>query len=102
MGGLHHAMAGRASGFCVYNDIAVAIQWLLDNGAQRVAYVDIDAHHGDGVARTFRDDPRALTISFHETGDALFPGTGVAGEPGGPHARGGGVTPPPPAPPAAG
>ena len=54
-------------GFCIYNDIAVGIQWLLDHGAERVAYVDIDVHHGDGVERIFWDDPRVLTISVHET-----------------------------------
>ena len=75
-GGLHHAMAGNASGFCIYNDIAVGIQWLLDHGAQRVAYVDVDVHHGDGVERIFWDDPRVLTVSLHESGRALFPGTG--------------------------
>ncbi len=60
-GGLHHAMPGRASGFCIYNDVAVAIRWLLDNGAERVAYVDVDVHHGDGVEKIFYDDPRVLT-----------------------------------------
>jgi acetoin utilization protein AcuC len=79
-GGLHHAMPGRASGFCVYNDISVAIAWLLENGAERVAYVDVDVHHGDGVERAFLDDPRVLTISLHETGDELFPGTGFVGD----------------------
>ena len=87
-GGLHHAMAGSAAGFCIYNDIAVGIQWLLDNGAQRVAYVDIDVHHGDGVERIFWDDPRVLTISLHESGRALFPGTGFPGDIGGPNAQG--------------
>ena len=67
-GGLHHAMPDRASGFCIYNDIAVGIQWLLDHGAERIAYVDVDVHHGDGVERIFWDDPRVLTISLHETG----------------------------------
>src|SRR5690606_13943614 len=75
-GGLHHAMPARASGFCVYNDPAVAIARLLDLGAQRVAYVDIDVHHGDGVQTIFYDDPRVLTISLHETPLTLFPGTG--------------------------
>lgn len=56
-GGLHHAMPDRASGFCIYNDVAVGIRWLLDRGAQRVAYVDVDVHHGDGVERIFWDDP---------------------------------------------
>ena len=87
-GGMHHAMPANASGFCVYNDIAVGIQWLLDNGAKRVAYVDVDVHHGDGVERTFWDDPRVLTISLHETGRALFPGTGWPGDIGGSAAEG--------------
>ena len=75
-GGLHHAMPDAASGFCVYNDVAVAIASLLEQGAKRVAYVDVDVHHGDGVERAFRDDPRVLTISIHESGHGLFPGTG--------------------------
>lgn len=87
-GGLHHAMRGKASGFCVYNDIAVGIQWLLDHGAERVAYVDVDVHHGDGVERIFWDDPKVLTISVHETGRALFPGTGWPSDIGGPDAEG--------------
>src|SRR5712691_11854059 len=65
-GGLHHAMRRMASGFCVYNDPAIAIAWLLAQGARRVAYVDIDVHHGDGVQAAFYDDPRVLTISLHE------------------------------------
>ena len=76
MGGLHHAMRDRASGFCVYNDVAIGIQSLLDQGAERVAYVDVDVHHGDGVERIFWNDPRVLTISLHESGQFLFPGTG--------------------------
>jgi acetoin utilization protein AcuC len=87
-GGLHHAMASRASGFCVYNDPAIAIAWLLAQGYDRVAYVDIDVHHGDGVQAIFYDDPRVLTISLHESGRTLFPGTGFADEIGGPNARG--------------
>lgn len=87
-GGLHHAMRTHASGFCIYNDIAVGIQWLLDHGAERVAYVDIDVHHGDGVERIFWNDPRVLTISVHESGQHLFPGTGWPGDVGGPAARG--------------
>ncbi|MDQ0375227.1 acetoin utilization protein AcuC [Cellulomonas humilata] len=87
-GGLHHAMPASASGFCVYNDAAVAIRALLEAGVQRVAYVDIDAHHGDGVQTVFWDDPRVLTVSVHETGQALFPGTGHARETGGPGAEG--------------
>jgi acetoin utilization protein AcuC len=87
-GGLHHAMAARASGFCIYNDPAVAIARLLDLGAQRIAYVDVDVHHGDGVQAAFYDDPRVLTISLHETPLALFPGTGFPHETGGPEADG--------------
>jgi acetoin utilization protein AcuC len=75
-GGLHHAMRQRASGFCVYDDPAVGIAWLLAAGATRVAYVDVDVHHGDGVEAAFYDDPRVLTISLHESGRTLFPGTG--------------------------
>ncbi|MCW2599235.1 MAG: histone deacetylase superfamily [Frankiales bacterium] len=81
-GGLHHAMRDRASGFCVYDDPAVAIAWLLASGAQRVAYVDVDVHHGDGVQAAFYDDPRVLTVSLHESGRTLFPGTGWASESG--------------------
>ncbi len=88
VGGLHHAMRGMASGFCIYNDIAVGIQWLLDQGAKKVAYVDVDVHHGDGVERIFYDDPRVLTISLHESGQFLFPGTGAAEDIGGPEAQG--------------
>ncbi len=79
-GGLHHAMRRAASGFCVYNDPAIAIKWLLAAGAERVAYVDIDVHHGDGVQVAFYDDPRVLTISLHEHPHTLFPGTGLPGE----------------------
>jgi acetoin utilization protein AcuC len=81
-GGLHHAMRGSASGFCVYNDPAIAIAWLLEQGAERVAYVDVDVHHGDGVQAAFYDDPRVLTISLHETPRTLFPGTGFPSETG--------------------
>ena len=90
-GGLHHAMPDRASGFCIYNDVAVGIRWLLANGARKVAYVDVDVHHGDGVEKIFYDDPRVLTISLHETGQILFPGTGFAPDSGGPEARGSAV-----------
>ncbi|MEU3956295.1 acetoin utilization protein AcuC [Streptomyces achromogenes] len=75
-GGLHHAMPGGASGFCVYNDAALAIARLLELGAERVAYVDVDVHHGDGVQAAFWEDPRVLTISLHEHPGTLFPGTG--------------------------
>jgi acetoin utilization protein AcuC len=87
-GGLHHAMREHASGFCLYNDVAVAIAHLLDRGARRVAYVDLDAHHGDGVQAAFYDDPRVLTISLHEHPSTLFPGTGLPAELGGPKAQG--------------
>jgi len=87
-GGMHHAMPGAASGFCIYNDAAIAIRRLLADGAARVAYVDIDAHHGDGVEHVFWDDPRVLTISVHESGRTLFPGTGHSTDVGGPHAEG--------------
>ncbi|GLW08895.1 acetoin utilization protein AcuC [Microtetraspora sp. NBRC 13810] len=81
-GGLHHAMPSAASGFCVYNDPGVAIGWMLAQGASRIAYVDVDVHHGDGVQAMFYDDPRVLTISLHETGRTLFPGTGFPEESG--------------------
>ncbi len=74
-GGMHHAMADRASGFCVYNDVAGAITEFLDAGFERIVYIDLDAHHGDGVEALFWDDPRVLTISIHESGKYLFPGT---------------------------
>jgi acetoin utilization protein AcuC len=87
-GGLHHAMPDHASGFCVYNDPAIAIRTLLETGAESIAYVDVDVHHGDGVQQVFYDDPRVLTISLHETPYALFPGTGFPTETGGEHAPG--------------
>ncbi|MEY9905839.1 acetoin utilization protein AcuC [Catenulispora sp. MAP12-49] len=90
-GGLHHAMRSHASGFCVYNDPAIAVAWLLAEGARRVAYVDVDVHHGDGVQAAFWDEPRVLTISLHEHPASLFPGTGLPGESGGPDAQGGAV-----------
>jgi acetoin utilization protein AcuC len=74
-GGLHHAHRDRASGFCTYNDAAIACQWLKQRG-HRVAYVDVDVHHGDGVEEIFQSDPDVLTISLHESGRWLFPGTG--------------------------
>lgn len=86
-GGLHHAMPNAASGFCVYNDIAVGIQRLLDLGAKRVVYLDLDVHHGDGVERCFWNEERVMTVSIHETGRALFPGTGFPGDTGGPRAQ---------------
>ncbi|APY90875.1 acetoin utilization protein AcuC [Streptomyces alfalfae] len=75
-GGLHHAMPGGASGFCIYNDAALAIARLLELGAERVAYVDVDVHHGDGVQAAFWEDPRVLTVSLHEHPRTLFPQTG--------------------------
>ena len=90
-GGLHHAMPDRASGFCVYNDPAIAIARLLALGAERIAYVDVDVHHGDGVQEVFYRDPRVLTVSLHETPLALFPGTGFPTETGGDGAAGSAV-----------
>ncbi|WAL72405.1 acetoin utilization protein AcuC [Kitasatospora sp. YST-16] len=87
-GGLHHAMPGQASGFCIYNDPALAIARLLELGAERVAYVDVDVHHGDGVQQAFWNDPRVLTVSLHESPSTLFPQTGWATETGGPDAAG--------------
>jgi acetoin utilization protein AcuC len=87
-GGLHHAMRSRASGFCVYNDAGVAIARLKEqHPGVRIAYLDTDAHHGDGVQWMFYDDPEVLTISMHESGRYLFPGTGGVEERG----RNGGV-----------
>ena len=90
-GGLHHAMPERTSGFCVYNDIAVAIRWLLDNGCERVGYVDVDVHHGDGVQAIFYDDPRVMTVCMHESPACLFPGTGFPSETGARGAKGSAV-----------
>ena len=86
-GGLHHAAAGHASGFCVFNDPALAVHYFLRQGL-RVVYVDVDAHHGDGVQEAFFDDDRVLTISVHESGRYLFPGTGFVGEQGQGQGRG--------------
>jgi acetoin utilization protein AcuC len=86
-GGLHHAMAGRASGFCIYNDVALAVAVAREAG-ERVLYVDLDVHHGDGTEALFYNDPDVLTLSVHETGLALFPGTGFVHESGGPDAEG--------------
>jgi acetoin utilization protein AcuC len=90
-GGLHHAQRNTASGFCIYNDIAVAIAWLLDVGFTRIAYIDVDVHHGDGVQNIFWADPRVLTVSLHESGRTLFPGTGFPDEVGGRGAEGSAV-----------
>ena len=86
-GGLHHAMPGRASGFCVYNDPALAIARARRAGL-RVLYVDLDVHHGDGVQAIHWSDPGVMTVSIHETGLALFPGTGFPDEIGGGEALG--------------
>jgi acetoin utilization protein AcuC len=87
-GGLHHAMRSRASGFCVYNDAGVAISRLKEeHPGIRIAYVDTDAHHGDGVQWMFYSDPDVLTVSMHESGRYLFPGSGEVDEKG----RNGGV-----------
>jgi len=80
-GGLHHAQKKKASGFCIFNDIAVAIHHLKQLKKDiKIAYLDIDCHHGDGVQCLFYDDPNVLTISFHESGNFLFPGTGHSNE----------------------
>lgn len=75
-GGLHHAARDHASGFCVYNDVAIAIEYLLRKNVKPVLYVDIDAHHGDGVFYGFIDNPDVYIIDFHEDPATLFPGTG--------------------------
>lgn len=82
-GGLHHALRERASGFCIFNDIAVAIHYLKSLKKDiRIAYVDIDCHHGDGVQWLFYNDPNVLTVSYHQDGKYLFPGTGSVNETG--------------------
>lgn len=80
-GGMHHAAPDHASGFCVFNDAVIAIQWLVRRGL-RIAYVDIDVHHGDGVQWAFYHTGRVLTISLHQSGNTLFPGTGFSDETG--------------------
>jgi len=80
-GGLHHAWRDHASGFCVFNDAAIAIQWLV-NLRWRVAYLDFDVHHGDGVQWAFYDSDRVLTVSLHQDGRTLFPGSGGVEETG--------------------
>lgn len=79
-GGLHHGFRGKASGFCIYNDSSVAIKYLQEKYQARVLYIDTDAHHGDGVQWSFYDDPNVCTLSIHETGRYLFPGTGNVNE----------------------
>lgn len=81
--GLHHARRDRAAGFCVFNDCGVAIETLLaEHGLERVGYVDIDAHHGDGVYYSFEDNPGVIFADLHEDGRFLYPGTGRASEAG--------------------
>ena len=87
-GGMHHAGHEKAAGFCIYNDAAAAVARLLAKGVQRVVYIDVDAHHGDGTQNIFWNDPRVMTISLHESGLTLFPGTGFANETGGKGAEG--------------
>ncbi|MDT8859368.1 acetoin utilization protein AcuC [Alkalihalobacillus sp. MEB130] len=81
-GGLHHGFKGKASGFCIYNDSSIAIEYMKQKYGARVLYVDTDAHHGDGVQWAFYDDPDVCTLSIHETGRYLFPGTGQVHEKG--------------------
>ncbi len=80
--GLHHAARERAAGFCVFNDCGVAIELLKRAGLKRIAYVDIDAHHGDGVFYAFQEDPAVIFADLHEDGRYLYPGTGTAEETG--------------------
>jgi acetoin utilization protein AcuC len=86
--GLHHGARASAAGFCVYDDIGVAVEWLKQQGLTRIAYVDIDAHHGDGVFYGFEDDPMVLFADIHQDGDTIYPGTGAAHETGTGAARG--------------
>lgn len=79
-GGLHHGHQSSAAGFCVYNDLAVAIEWIRRAYGSRVLYIDYDAHHGDGVQEIFYADPEVMTLSIHESGNYLFPGTGFVDE----------------------
>jgi acetoin utilization protein AcuC len=79
-GGLHHAHRSRASGFCVYSDLSAAIAWMRERFGVKVMYIDYDAHHGDGVQGVFYEDADVLTVSLHETGRYLFPGTGFVEE----------------------
>ena len=85
-GGLHHGFRGKASGFCIYNDSSIAIEYMKQKYNAKVLYVDTDAHHGDGVQWAFYDDPNVCTLSIHETGRYLFPGTGNLNEKG--HGKG--------------
>lgn len=81
--GLHHARRDHAAGFCVFNDCGIAIEYLRDKyHVKRIAYVDIDAHHGDGVFYSFEDDPELCIVDFHQDGATLYPGTGFISETG--------------------
>lgn len=83
VGGLHHAFKDRAEGFCVFNDVAVAITYTLQKlNMKRILYVDIDAHHGNGVFYSFYDDPRVWIVDIHQSGKTLYPGTGFEDEKG--------------------
>ncbi|MEM1946459.1 MAG: acetoin utilization protein AcuC [Candidatus Caldarchaeum sp.] len=89
MGGLHHARRDRAGGFCIFNDAAIAIEYLLKvEHVNNVAYVDIDAHHGDGVCYDFYSDERVIYADIHQDGRTLYPGTGFRNETGGGKAKG--------------
>ncbi len=88
IGGLHHARRDAAAGFCVFNDIGITIEWLRTQDVRRIAYVDIDAHHGDGVFYSFEDDPELIFADLHEDGRFLYPGTGNATETGKGKAKG--------------
>lgn len=86
--GLHHARRDQAEGFCAVNDVGIAIEWLLMKDFKKIGYVDIDAHHGDGVYYGFEDDPRVIFADIHEDGRYLFPGTGDSSETGSGEAKG--------------
>ncbi len=90
-GGSHHGLSNRAWGFGLYNETAMAVQTLLDAGAERVAYIDLDVHHGNGTQWIYYENPNVLTVSVHESGRHLFPGSGFANETGGPGAEGSSV-----------
>src|SRR5699024_10717779 len=96
-GGLHHARPGAASGFCVYNDAAIAIRHALDAGEERAMYVDVDVHHGDGVELALWDEPRAAPLSVHQTAERPSPGTGFAPAGAAPSAPGSAINVPLPA-----
>jgi acetoin utilization protein AcuC len=88
VGGLHHARRDASAGFCVFNDIGVAIEALRKKGVERILYVDIDVHHGDGVFYSYEDDPNLYDFDVHEDGDYIYPGSGRAAETGEGKARG--------------